>query len=154
MLRKVYVIRRGVSMDLDLRLRESRYKLSNMARGTILLVDADSDLAQIVSSYLNYHGFRVHYCNRVRDAVGKLSLQRYSAVFIDPNLEGERGDTVLLAASDPAGLNSGTPFVVMSESLDYGLPAEAIGPIRSIVQKPFDLEDALSALQGVLQPGV
>lgn len=124
-----------------------------MARGTVLIVDSDSELAQIVSSFLNFHGFRVHYTSRVREAVGKLALQRYAAVLLDPNLDGERGDSVLLAAVDPTGLNNGTPFVVMSESLDYGLPAEAIGPIRSIVQKPFDLEDALAALQGAITGG-
>lgn len=117
-----------------------------MARSSILIVDSDSELAQIIGSFLNFHGFRVNHSTKVRDAISKISLQKYSAILIDPDLQGIDGDEVIRAASDPNSMNNKTPIIVMSGSLDYELATDVVNQVQRALPKPFTFEDLVKAL--------
>lgn len=126
---------------------ESDDKMKSMARHSILIVDTDHELAQIIASFLNFQGYRVNYTSRQREAIGKLSLQKYSCILLDPDLQGEKGEEVIRAAGDPAGMNGRTPFILTTFSLEYGLPYDVVSPIRCILPKPFTLEQLLGVLK-------
>ena len=123
-----------------------------MSSGTVLIVDSDTELAQIVSSYLTLNGYRVHVTKKAREAIGKIAMQKYSCIFLDPDLGDEDGADVLIAARDPAGLNSRTPFVIMSRSTSYTLRVDAISSVKAALEKPFELDDFISAFATAVSP--
>lgn len=120
-----------------------------MAKASLLIVDSDNHLAQIMASFLNFCGFRVTHTARKREAIKKLSFQRYSAVFIDPDLKKETGDEILRAIADKSGLNSKTPVILLAGSLDFKIADDVIPTIKQIIPKPFTLEDLIGALKNV-----
>ena len=123
-----------------------------MAKSSVLIVDGDGELAKIIAAFLNLQGYRVNYVTRIRDAVSKLALQKYTAILLDPKLpNGERGEEVIRAAGDPGGMNSVTPFILMCKDTAYRLPNDSVRHVRGIVGKPFQFEDLLGSLQGPLQ---
>lgn len=118
-----------------------------MSRGSILIVDADQELSKIVAAFFSAYGFRVSHTSRSRDAIKKLSLQKYSAVILDPDLsQGDHGEEVLFGASDSGGLNNQTPVIIVSRSLKYELPNEAMTHVRAIITKPFRFDDLHTVL--------
>ena len=117
-----------------------------MARGTVLIVDSDSGLNQVVGAFLNLQGFRINATGRLRDAVTKLALQKYAFVLLDPDLGTERGEELIRAVSDPAGLNTKTPLILITSELKYEIPSSMVTRINAILPKPFTFEDLQTAM--------
>lgn len=126
-----------------------------MARGSILIVDADVELAKLIGAFLNSQGFRVNSTGRVRDAILKLSLQKYHVILLDPDLKSsggnDKGEDVLIGARDPGGMNSKTPFIIMTRSVQYSLPNHTLSQLKAILLKPFEFEDLLGAVKLSMQ---
>lgn len=130
---------------------DSRYN-AKMARSSILIVDTDSELSKIVGAFLNSQGFRVNHVTRVRDAITKLSMQKYSAIVLEPHLSsGEHGEEVIFGAIDPSGANHKTPVVLTTNALNYELPNEILSQVQAIVTKPFQFDDLLGAIKGCIK---
>lgn len=123
-----------------------------MSSGTVLIVDSDTELAQIVGAFLSLNGYRVHVTKKAREAIGKIAMQKYTCIFLDPDLGEEDGSDVLIAARDPSGLNSRTPFVIMSQSTSYNLRVDAIASVKAALAKPFELDDFISAFAAAVSP--
>lgn len=121
-----------------------------MAKHSILIVDTDRNLAQVLGALFNSQGIRVHHVTRLRDAVAKLSLQKYSVVLLEPALADESGAEVIRAAQDPTGLNQRTPFVVMTRSLDHEIPVSVSPLVQRVLLKPFQVAAVNSAVLSVL----
>jgi DNA-binding response OmpR family regulator len=114
---------------------------------TILLVDGDPELLSILAAAFALEGFRSVTLSRTRDAIIKLRLQKYSAIFLDPDIQGERTAEIFLSATDPAGMNAKTPVVIMSSNLGAEVPAAAVASVKAVLKKPFNLDELLGVVR-------
>ncbi len=114
--------------------------------GTILLIDQDSELAQIMGSFLSTLGFRVLHTTRVREALKKLSNQKFAFIFVDPELQPDTPETLFAELMDPASLNHKTPLIVSSLNAEAALPMSVVKRIDSILMKPFTIAQLSSEL--------
>jgi DNA-binding NtrC family response regulator len=94
--------------------------------GTILLIDQDSELAQIMGSFFTTLGFRVLHTTRVREALKKLSNQKFAFIFVDPELKPDTPETLFAELMDPASLNHKTPLIVSSLNAEAALPMAVV----------------------------
>jgi DNA-binding NtrC family response regulator len=115
--------------------------MSSLKSKTVLIVDSDQELQSILAAALAIEGFRTVAIGRTRDAIGKLRMQKFSALFIDPQINQERTSDLFLSAMDPNGMNAKTPLVLMSSNLDAEIPLEAVPAIKAYLQKPFNLDE-------------
>ena len=120
-------------------------------RQTILIIDPDAELSKLLGSYLSLYGYRVHYANRVNESVAKLNNQKYTCVLLEPDLLPERGEAIIRATMTNGHMNQRTPFVLMTASLEYGVPRDVLATIRGVVPKPFELGEIGGAVQAALQ---
>lgn len=119
-----------------------------MARDAVLIIDDDMELARIVGLFLNLQGYRVNHTSRARDAITKLSLQKYAVILLDPDLgENNRAEEIFTAAQDPSGLNGTTPFIIVTSAVDAELPNSALQKIKAVLPKPFEFDGLLEALR-------
>lgn len=120
-------------------------------RHSLLIVDSDRNLAQILGALFNAQGVRVTHVSRLRDAVAKLSMQKFSVVLLEPILNGgEPGEESIRAAQDPSGFNQRTPFVLMTGAIQYEIPVSLVPPVKRILLKPFKIDQLNRAVWSVL----
>ncbi len=116
---------------------------------TILVVDGDQELQTILAAAFAIEGFRSVTLSRTRDAIGKLRFQQFSAIFLDPDIKSERTSEILLSAADPSGMNTKTPVVIMTASLDTEIPTGVLTSVKAILKKPFNLDELIGAVRSV-----
>jgi two-component system NtrC family sensor kinase len=119
-------------------------------RGTILVVDDEKSVAQLIAEALEAEGHRVVECNRVRDALESVSRESFDVVLLDLKMPGtdaeafrdevERrrpglGARVLLVTGD----------TVSAEPEDL---ARRMG--LRVLHKPFDIDDLREAVRDAL----
>lgn len=113
--------------------------------GKILVVDDDPDLADIIVEILSNAGYVVDKCLSPLDAEQRIASESYDAVFSDIHMPGKSGlqllqDLVKNASRVP-------PFVFVSGNADPAIVDRAarLGA-ADVIQKPFQAQDLLSAL--------
>ena len=115
---------------------------------TVLVVDDEFGLAEVLETLLTDEGYRVLTAINGRQALARLAEVRPDAVLLDymmPVLDGAGVMRAILA--DPA--LAALPVVVMS-SLPEDAIAERFTGHAAFLRKPFRIGDVLSALTGVL----
>lgn len=118
-------------------------------RRTVLLVEDDEAVRQLVRLTFEMHGFGVIEAGDGREGLRLLARHRPDAVVLDllmPDMGGER----MLAevwASPEAGR---TPVVVMTGRSE--VPAEVVGLVgrRNVVAKPFDPDQLVERVAALL----
>ncbi len=121
-----------------------------MNNQSVLIIDRDRELAQIVGSFLNLFEVRVTFAGRVSEAFVRLDSQKFSCIFLDPDLGLERGEKILLDISGPGSLNHKTPVILSSANGEYAMPLHAIKQVKGVIKKPFDLESLYSCFSKVM----
>lgn len=109
------------------------------SHGSILIVDRDPELVSILSSFLSTQGYRVVFTTRVREALKKLTNQRFDHIFVDPQLEPDKAEDLFADLMTSGSLNHKTPLTLMTFDLDYQLPMTMSKRLFSILPKPFGL---------------
>ncbi len=114
-----------------------------MAR-TVLVVDDEFGVAEVLDAILTDEGYRVITATNGRQALARIAEQRPDLVLLDYMMPILDGVAVLRALSaDPAA--DGLPVVVMS-----ALPEEAIstetGRYAAFLRKPFQIRTVLAAV--------
>ena len=114
-----------------------------MAR-TVLVVDDEFGVAEVLDAILTDEGYRVITATNGRQALARIAEQRPDLVLLDYMMPILDGVAVLRALSaDPAA--DGLPVVVMST-----LPEEAIstetGRYAAFLRKPFQIRTVLAAV--------
>lgn len=117
-------------------------------RGSVLLVDQDSQLVTILASFLTAQGYRAIFTTRVREAIKKLRNQKFSHVFVDPDLRPDSPSELLAEVTDPNSLNFQTPITLMTAKLNEEVKLEEAKRLSAIMQKPFTLREFLFRLNG------
>ena len=108
---------------------------------SILLVEDDQDIRELLTTLLELAGFQATACATAEAALEELREQTFDLVLTDYMLPNRTGGWLLKQASDE-GLIDSTPVLVVtahpnpSDVLDY-----------EIVQKPFDLDDLVTRVR-------
>ncbi len=109
--------------------------------GSILIVDRDSNLAAILGHFLTANGYTVCFTTRVREGIKKLRNQKFTQIFLDPEVSpdpvGEMFEELMMAGSS----NQNTPLTLMSSNSSYILPMKYVKRVNSIMSKPFALRE-------------
>jgi CheY-like chemotaxis protein len=115
---------------------------------TILVVEDEFDVQQIVADVLRDEGHEVFVCGSGSEALKSLSEFQPDLVLMDVMLPVFSGLQVLEAMRKTPGL-SAVPVILMSET-----PPRSGNPAhwQFFLKKPFRLEHLLDAVSGVLGP--
>lgn len=117
-------------------------------RPLILIVEDDAAVGSMIDDYLVSAGYRTARAGDGREAVQQVSDSRPDLIVMDlmmPRLTG--GEAARELRDDP--LTTNIPILGISAVADVTSIAELL-PIDSVLSKPFDLDDLLAAIQGLL----
>jgi CheY-like chemotaxis protein len=126
--------------------------LSALSDRSVLVVDDEESIREIVQEGLSARGLKVECAESVDAALSRLSAQAYDVVLCDFNLPGLRGTELferLLARPE----QSPVAFVFMTGDLfEPSRAADLRQKGAHILQKPFHVSALASLLAELLQP--
>jgi CheY-like chemotaxis protein len=108
---------------------------------TILIVEDDRDIRDILTTFLAPAGFACVSCDSAEAGLAALRDRRIDLVLTDYSLPHHTGVWLLDRAHDE-GLIDGTPVLIMTAH-----PAPAGTSAYEIVHKPFDLDDLVERVK-------
>ena len=114
---------------------------------SVLLVEDDPDIRELMSTLLTLAGFETTACATAEAALEKLREQPFDLVLTDYMLPSRSGGWLLQQASDE-GLIDAIPVLVVTAHPDA---PDVRG--YEVIQKPFDLEELVSTVRRHLSGG-
>jgi CheY-like chemotaxis protein len=120
-------------------------------RPLILIVEDDDAVAAMIEDYLGDHRYRTARAADGREAVARVRELRPDLIVMDlmmPRLTG--GEAANELRRDP--LTQRIPIVAISAVADVTSIAEML-PLDDVLEKPFDLDDLLRAIERHLPGG-
>lgn len=106
---------------------------------SILFHCADTQLYQVVTSYLNLLNFRVIASAKPQDVLQKIDRQKFHAILVGTNSEPFL-DEFLFSLSEKSNLNQATPVVLINNPAENMQIEEKLGHrIKYIIDTPFTL---------------
>ncbi|PID90031.1 MAG: DNA-binding response regulator [Bacteroidetes bacterium] len=119
---------------------------------TMLLVEPDENLGQLLKSYLEVQHHRVTLCKTVDEAFEALKAKRFEACLIEVNFPNEQGFRLVSHMRDR---NGHVPIMILSsltstEEVIKGLRAGADDYLR----KPFEVEELMLRFSGLLRRAI
>jgi len=118
-----------------------RQNSDRLALPTILIVEDDPDIRDMLATLLDLSGFACVTCDTAEAALAALRDQPVDLVLTDYSLPVRTG-VWLLERAQEEGLIEGTPVMIVTA---HPNPAGATG--YEIVQKPFDLDDLVNRVK-------
>jgi two-component system response regulator GlrR len=108
---------------------------------SILLVEDDRDIRELLTTLLELAGFQPTACGTAEAALEELREQTFDLVLTDYMLPNRTGGWLLKQAADE-GLIDSTPVLVVTA---HPNPSDVVD--YEIVQKPFDLDDLVTRVR-------
>jgi CheY-like chemotaxis protein len=113
----------------------------DLARPTILVVEDDADIRDMMSTLLGLAGFNVVSSDTAEGGLNALREQEFDLVLTDYALPRQSG-MWLLESAEAEGLIEGTPVLIVTAH-----PHVDGGGAYEVVQKPFDLDDLVERVR-------
>jgi CheY-like chemotaxis protein len=114
---------------------------STEAFGSILVVDDEDSVRELLSELLSSEGYVVAQARNGNEALAAIDRERPSLMLLDLMMPGLDGFGVIQALRE-RGLWPALPVLLMSAGARVERVARDLN-LRFCVQKPFDLEDVL-----------
>ncbi len=115
---------------------------------TILIIDDEEQLANLMSMKASKSGFKGFISNSVSDASLKLQNQKFDGVILDMRLGARSGEQVIGLIRDAVNsINKTTPIIVVSAFLEPDLIKKIATKVQGIFTKPVDVPQLLLKLQ-------
>ena len=118
-----------------------------LAKPSILLVEDDDDIRDLMVTLLTLAGFLPVACSAAEDALERLREQQFDLVLTDYALPNRSGAWLLTQASEE-GLLDATPALVVTA---HPNPRDTEG--FEVICKPFDLDDLVERVRKRLENG-
>ncbi len=119
---------------------------------TILLVDDAPEVREVMTLFLTDEGFEVETCGRAEDCLSRLAATLPDLLILDGRLPGMSGWTCLqqLRHSEHTAK---LPVLMLTAAVDDLERARQDPPddCTTYLAKPFDLDDLLAAIHGVIE---
>ena len=116
-----------------------------VARPSILLVEDDSDIREMLVTLLQLAGYSPKACQSAEEGLDSLREQHFDLVLTDYMLPYRTGGW-LIRQADAEGLLDATPVLLVTA---HPNPSEAPGV--EVIQKPFDLDDLVGRVRRKLE---
>ena len=113
----------------------------DLALSTILLVEDDTDIREMMTTLLEMAGFAVVSCETAECGLNALREQEFDLVLTDYALPRQSG-MWLLESAEAEGLIDGTPVLIVTAH-----PHVDGAAAYEVVQKPFDLDDLVDRVR-------
>ena len=108
---------------------------------TVLVVEDDRDIRDLLTTLLDVAGFAVLACENAERALNALREQPFDLVLTDYALPRQSG-VWLLENAEAEGLLQGTPALIVTAHPDVEGTAA-----YEVIQKPFDLDDLIERVR-------
>src|SRR5687768_17562405 len=112
-----------------------------LAVPTILLVEDDRDIRELISTLLDLAGFAVVACDTAECGLNALREQEFDLILTDYALPRQSG-VWLIEHAEAEGLIQGTPVLIVTAHPHV----EGAGNYE-IIQKPFDLDELVERVR-------
>ena len=112
-----------------------------LALPTVLVVEDDRDIREMVATLLELSGFAVVACDNAEGALSALRVQAFDLVLTDYALPRQSG-LWLLQEAESEGLIQGTPVLIVTAHPQVQVPAD-----YEVIYKPFDLDDLIERVR-------
>ena len=120
------------------------------ASGSILIVEDDESLRQILARHLRSHGYHVDEAASAEEAVSVLGGGvRPGVVILDLNLPGDNGWDLLRG---PAFQAAGSPAIVVASAITVSPVRLAEFHVAGYLPKPFPIETLVATVERLLSP--
>ena len=120
-------------------------ELEDLARPTILLVEDDKDICDLLTTLLRLAGYTTTACRSAEAGLECLREQQFDLVLTDYMLPHRSGGW-LIQQAEAEGLLDATPALLVTA---HPNPAEVEGV--EIIPKPFDLDDLVDRVKQKLE---
>ncbi len=120
----------GYELDLD-----------NLGRPTVLLVEDDRDIREMVTTLLEMAGFGVVACESAECGLNALREQAFDLVLTDYALP-RRSGLWLIREAEQEGLIQGTPVMIVTAHPHVEAEAR-----YEVIHKPFDLDELVERVR-------
>lgn len=121
-----------------------------METKTILIVDDEDQLAELMAMKASKSGFHCITSDSVSDASMKLTNQKFDGIILDMRLGARSGESIInLARETVNSLNKSTPIIVVSAFLDPELLAKISTMVQGMFTKPVDVPKLLMKLNSL-----
>jgi DNA-binding NtrC family response regulator len=120
-----------------------------LARGSILVVDREPTIVDLLVEILTDEGYAVHAARDTAGALAAIARSAPALILLDVGYLGLRGAGLLepVRAASPAAM----PIVVMTTAPRAAVPLLVPGTIECLA-KPFDLDALLDCVARYVQP--
>lgn len=119
-----------------------------MDNNTILVIDDDRNILQIIDLYLKKAGFNVYTCMTGYEALGTFRLVRPTLVVLDVMLPGCDGWSILRDIR----MESSTPVIMLTAKGDTGERVRGLElGADDYIAKPFDSNELVARIKAVLR---
>src|SRR5687768_4687805 len=112
-----------------------------LAVPTILLVEDDRDIRELISTLLDLAGFAVVACDTAECGLNALREQEFDLILTDYALPRQSG-VWLIDRAEQEGLIQGTPVLIVTAH-----PHVEGGEHYEVIQKPFDLDELVERVR-------
>jgi DNA-binding NtrC family response regulator len=116
---------------------------------TILFVDDDADLREIVTDQLSASGYEVDVAEDGEMAIDKLQQQKYEVVLLDITMPQKTGIDVLRFAKDHS-LNCKVIMLTGMVGLSVAIESMRLGA-ADYITKPYNMDYLLSSIKRALE---
>jgi DNA-binding response OmpR family regulator len=134
--------------SLGWRCRSARSQRWNVK--TVLVVEDDSAILELLGSVLSDAGYRPVLLSTSDDVSRKVAVEKPDLILLDILLQPRHGMGVLASLEE---MDAHPPIIMMSAAVrgvrEMGRIARALGA-ADFVEKPFDIADLLSRVESVL----
>jgi excisionase family DNA binding protein len=122
---------------------------TTMGKGTILVVDDDEEIRDVLKEMAQKQGYTVYAAASGELALAEIGRQHFDVIFLDLRLPGISGVNVLEAVKEKA---RDTVVVVVTGYADDAMAMKAMssGPLL-LVRKPFKEKDIIEVLNIVMK---
>jgi CheY-like chemotaxis protein len=112
-----------------------------LALPTVLLVEDDRDIREMIATLLDISGFAVVACDTAECGLNALREQDFDLILTDYALPRQSG-LWLLQEAETEGLIQGTPVLIVTAHPHVDAAAG-----YEVIQKPFDLDDLIERVR-------
>lgn len=115
---------------------------------SILVVDDDPDIGQVLKMMLDFEGYTVKLLNRADTTEDMLDQQHFDLIILDMLIAGIKGTDVCAAIRQNRKFNK-VPILMISalpDAMQVCLEAGA----TAFISKPFEMNEILSEIRNIL----
>lgn len=124
------------------------------SKGTILVVEDEQDLAELLQEELEMHGYKVLSGYKFIDLFVKLDNQKFSCILLDLRLPGGAGTKIIdKIRANPKHPNFKTPVFITSGFVSDAVMSAYKDQIQGALTKPYKIADILAHIDEAQESG-